>query len=42
VLQCYCNAANLAALSAASIKVMGYRDAGYIAGDLNGYRELAQ
>ena len=35
---CYCNAANRGALSAATLKSMGYRNAKYIDGGLNGYR----
>ena len=35
---CYCNAVNRGALSAAALKRMGYRNAKYIDGGLNGYR----
>ncbi|MFN3256581.1 MAG: rhodanese-like domain-containing protein [Ilumatobacter sp.] len=38
---CYCNAVNRGALSAASLKSMGYVNAAYIDGGLNAYRELA-
>lgn len=37
----YCNAYNRGALSAATLKDMGYRNARYIAGGLNAYKELA-
>jgi rhodanese-related sulfurtransferase len=37
----YCNAYNRGALSAASLKDMGYENAHYIAGGLNAYKELA-
>ncbi len=40
VVLCYCNAVNRGALSAASLKAMGYRNAVYIDGGLNGYRQL--
>jgi rhodanese-related sulfurtransferase len=40
VVLCYCNAVNRGALSAASLKAMGYRNAAYIDGGLNGYRSL--
>ena len=40
VVLCYCNAVNRGALSAASLKAMGYRNAAYIDGGLNGYRQL--
>lgn len=36
---CYCNAYNRGALSAATLKDMGYKNARYIAGGLNAYRE---
>ncbi len=36
---CYCNAVNRGALSAATLKNMGYRNAKFINGGLNGYRE---
>lgn len=38
---CYCNAVNRGALSAATLKSMGYVNATFINGGLNGYRELA-
>ncbi|NLQ19038.1 rhodanese-like domain-containing protein [Marinomonas sp. M1K-6] len=38
---CYCNANNRGALSAASLKSMGYKNAKYIAGGLNAYKKLA-
>ena len=37
---CYCNAYNRGALSAASLKGMGYRNAKFIAGGLNAWRKL--
>lgn len=37
---CYCNAVNRGALSAATLKRMGYRNAWFIDGGLNGYREV--
>lgn len=37
---CYCNAYNRGALSAASLKDMGYKNATFIAGRLNAYRKL--
>jgi rhodanese-related sulfurtransferase len=37
---CYCNANNRGALSAASLKQMGYLNAKYIAGGLNAYKKL--
>lgn len=37
---CYCNANNRGALSAASLKEMGYINAKYIAGGLNAYKNL--
>jgi len=37
---CYCNAFNRGALSAATLRDMGYRDARFIAGGLKGYRTL--
>lgn len=37
---CYCNANNRGALSAASLKSMGYINAKYIAGGLNEYYKL--
>jgi rhodanese-related sulfurtransferase len=37
---CYCNANNRGALSAASLKNMGYLNAKYIAGGLNDYKKL--
>ena len=38
---CYCNAYNRGALSAATLKDMGYKNAKYIAGGLSEYRKLA-
>lgn len=38
---CYCNAFNRGALSAASLRNMGYRNAKFIAGGLNAWRKLA-
>lgn len=35
---CYCNAVNRGALSAAALKRMGYTNAKYIDGGLNGYK----
>jgi phage shock protein E len=40
VVLCYCNAVNRGALSAASLKAMGYHNAAYIDGGLNDYRRL--
>ena len=37
----YCNAYNRGALSASTLKVMGYKNARFIAGGLNAYKELA-
>lgn len=37
---CYCNAVNRGALSAATLRAMGYQDARFIDGGLNGYREI--
>lgn len=37
---CYCNANNRGALSAASLKSMGYKNAKYISGGLNEYKKL--
>lgn len=37
----YCNAYNRGALSAATLKDMGYENAHYIAGGLNAYKEIA-
>jgi len=37
---CYCNAYNRGALSAATLKGMGYKNAKFIAGGLNAYRKL--
>lgn len=37
---CYCNAVNRGALSAATLKRMGYRNAKFIDGGLNGYCKL--
>jgi phage shock protein E len=42
VVLCYCNAVNRGALSAASLKAMGYRNAAYVDGGLNGYRQLGE
>lgn len=39
---CYCNANNRGALSAASLKSMGYKNAKYIAGGLNAYKKLGK
>jgi rhodanese-related sulfurtransferase len=38
---CYCNANNRGALSAASLKQMGYVNAKYIANGLNAYKKLS-
>lgn len=38
---CYCNAFNRGALSAATLKGMGYKNATFIAGGLNAYRKLS-
>jgi phage shock protein E len=37
----YCNAYNRGALSASTLKDMGYKNARFIAGGLNAYKELA-
>ena len=37
----YCNAYNRGALSAATLKDMGYKNASFIAGGLNAYKEQA-
>ncbi|MDO6591585.1 rhodanese-like domain-containing protein [Loktanella sp. D2R18] len=37
---CYCNAYNRGALSAATLREMGYKNAKFIAGGLNAYRKL--
>lgn len=37
---CYCNAFNRGALSAATLRSMGYKNAKFIAGGLNAYRKL--
>ena len=37
---CYCNAVNRGALSAATLKAMGYTNARYINGGLNAYKAL--
>ena len=37
---CYCNAVNRGALSAATLKSMGYANARYINGGLNAYKAL--
>ena len=39
---CYCNAFNRGALSAASLRDMGYRNAKFIAGGLNAWRKLEE
>jgi rhodanese-related sulfurtransferase len=39
---CYCNAVNRGALSAAALKNMGYHNAKYIDGGLNGYRQITE
>ena len=39
---CYCNAYNRGALSAASLKEMGYTNAKFIAGGLNAWRKLQE
>jgi len=39
---CYCNAFNRGALSAASLRDMGYHNAKFIAGGLNAWRKLAE
>lgn len=36
---CYCNAFNRGALSAATLRSMGYKNAKFIAGGLNAYRK---
>lgn len=38
---CYCNANNRGALSAATLRSMGYINAKYIAGGLNEYKKVA-
>ena len=38
---CYCNAVNRGALSAASLKNMGYHNAKFINGGLNRYRKVS-
>lgn len=38
---CYCNAVNRGALSADTLRSMGYSNARFIAGGLNAYRKLA-
>lgn len=38
---CYCNAYNRGALSADTLRSMGYINASFIAGGLNAYRKLA-
>jgi phage shock protein E len=40
VILCYCNAYNRGALSAASLREMGYSNAKFIAGGLNAWRKL--
>ena len=42
VILCYCNANNRGALSAATLRDMGYRNARYIAGGLNAWRKQAE
>ena len=39
---CYCNAYNRGALSAASLRDMGYHNAKFIAGGLNAWRKLGE
>lgn len=39
---CYCNAYNRGALSAATLRQMGYKNAKFIAGGLNAYRKLQE
>ncbi len=39
---CYCNAYNRGALSAASLKEMGYSNAKFIGGGLNAWRKLQE
>ena len=41
VILCYCNANNRGALSANTLRQMGYTNAKYIAGGLKGYRSLS-
>ena len=41
VILCYCNAFNRGALSAATLRDMGYHNARFIAGGLNAYRKLS-
>jgi rhodanese-related sulfurtransferase len=38
---CYCNAYNRGALSADTLRAMGYRNARFIAGGLKAYRSLS-
>lgn len=40
-LLCYCNASNRGALSADSLRALGYRNVGYIVGGLKAYRALS-
>jgi rhodanese-related sulfurtransferase len=40
VILCYCNANNRGALSAASLRDMGYTNARFIGGGLNAWRKL--
>jgi len=40
VILCYCNANNRGALSAASLRDMGYKNARFIAGGLNAWKAL--
>lgn len=42
VILCYCNAYNRGALSAATLKAMGYANARYIAGGLKAYRNATK
>lgn len=42
VILCYCNANNRGALSAATLRSMGYHNARYIAGGFKGYRATTE
>ncbi len=42
VILCYCNAYNRGALSAASLQDMGYKNARFIGGGLNAWRQLTE
>ena len=42
VILCYCNANNRGALSAASLREMGYKNARFIGGGLNAWRKLTE